>query len=278
LNRETPALGTRVGHAEWGDNRFRGHSVAHELAGRETTTGLLALAIGGRRVDPIECGVLDDIGVVVTVGDPRVWPLKLVRVTASYGGCLAAVAAINVCFEGARVGQPAAGLAAAFLLDLSRRMRAFSARRASHDDRAFDDLALEDECRRLLERKDRLFGFGVPFRARDERLDMLIERVAARGRSELPYWRLFTRVVEILRRIRQLEPNVGLGAAAACLDIGFTPAQIGPLIAALGSADLWSNAFEGAQQAPPCMQSLPIDSVRYVGPPPIRSPRGIDEG
>jgi hypothetical protein len=270
-------LRTRVGHAEWGDNRFCGHSVARELAGGETIAGLLALAIGGRRVDPIERGLLDDIGVVASVGDPRIWPLKLVRVTASYGGCLAAVAAVNVCSEGAMVGQHGTGLAAALLLDLSRRMRAFEVFEASPDVLALDDLALEDECRRLLDKKGRLFGFGVPFRERDERLDMLFERVAARGRSELPYWRLCTRVAKTVRRIRPLEPNIGLGAAAICLDIGFTPAQIGPLVTALCSADFWANAFEGAHQAPPCLQSLPIGSVRYMGPPPISSPRAVDE-
>jgi hypothetical protein len=278
LNRETPALPTRVGHAEWGDNRFRGHSVVRELAGRETIAGLLALAIGGRRVDPVESGLLDDIGVVASVGDPRIWPLKLVRITASYGGCLAAVAAVNVCSEGAMVGQHGVGAAAALLLDLSRRMRAFNVAGASPEILAQDDLALEDECRRLLEKKGRLFGFGVPFRERDERLDMLIDRVAARERGELPYWRLFTRVAETVRRIRLLEPNIGLGAAAVCLDIGFTPGQIGPLVTALCSADFWANAFEGAEQAPPGMQSLPLGSVRYVGPPPISSPRAAYAG
>jgi hypothetical protein len=271
-------LPTRLGHAEWGDNRFRGLSMARDLAGRETTTGLVALAIGGRRLDPIERGLLDDIGVVGSVGEPRIWPLKLVRVTASYGGCLAAVAAVNVCSEGAMVGQHAVGLAAALLLDLSRRMRAFNVIGASPDVLALDDLALENECRRLLEEKGRLFGFGVPFRKRDERLDMLIERVVASGRSELPYWRLSTRVAETVRRIRRLEPNIGLGAAAICLDIGFTPAQIGPLVMAIGSTDFWSNAVEGAEQAPACLQTLPRGSVNYIGPAPRPSPRATRNG
>jgi len=277
LNREAPPLPTRVGHAEWGDNRIRGHSVARDLAGRETIVGLLALAIGGRRIDANERGLLDDIGVVGSVGDPRIWPLKLVRVTAAYGGCLAGVAAVTVCSEGAIVGQHAVGLAAELLLSLSHRMRAFNVFGASPEVLALDDLVLEDECRRLLEKKGRLSGFGVAFRERDERLDMLIERVAARGRSELPYWRLSTKLAETVRRIRRLEPNIGLGAAAICLDIGFTPAQIGPLITAIGSTDSWSNAFEGSQQAPACLQSLPIGSVRYVGPPPLCSPRAVDE-
>jgi hypothetical protein len=228
------------------------------------------LAVGGRRLDPIERALLDDIAAVLTVGDPRVWPLKLVRLTSSYGGCLAAVAAVTVCFEGARVGMPTIGLAAEVLVGLHHRTRATRDRGESPD-----DVALEEECKRLLAAGERLFGFGVPFRKRDERLDMLIERVAAHGRSELPYWRLFTRAGETFRRIRNLEPNVGLGIAAICLDIGFAPAQIGPLTTALGSTDFWANAVEGAEQMPPSLQMLPESSVRYVGPAPRCSPRAI---
>jgi hypothetical protein len=273
LKSETPALPTRVGHAEWGDNRFCGHSVARDLAGRESLAGLMALAIGGRRLQPEACALIDDLAIILMVGDPRIWPLKLVRVASAYGGPLAAVAAATVSFAGARVGHPAAGLAAEVLVKIEQRV---AAARATADVSA--EAALEDECKRLLADAGRPYGFGVPFRPRDERLVMLGERVAARGRGEFAYWRLFEQVAETVRRIRGLEPNVGLGAAAVCLDLGFTPAQIGPLITALGACDFWSNAVEGAEQAPPCLQTLPIGSVRYVGPAPRCSPRALDDG
>ena len=260
-SRGSPVLPTRVGHAEWGDNRFRGHSVARDLAGQESLAGLLALAIGGRRLDREERGLLDDVAAVVTVGDPRIWPLKLARLTACYGGCLAGVAAATICLDGAKVGPPATGLAAEVLVDLHARLARRGARRDAHD-----PSVLERECQRMLEARGRLFGFGVAFRPRDERITMLSARVAARGRSELPYWRLFVRVGDVFRRIHNLEPNVGLGAAAVCLDMGFTPAQIGPLMMALGASDFWSNAFEGAEQAPAVLRRLPSTNVRYVGP------------
>jgi hypothetical protein len=259
LNQENLTLPTFVGHAEWGDNRFRGHSIARDLAGHESVAGLFAMAIAGRRLDPSESALLDDLATVIIVADPRVWPLKLVRVVSSYGGSLGAVAAATVCFQGARVGHPTAGLAAELLVELERRLRASPLGET-------DERALDDECHRILNERDRLFGFGVPFRNRDERLDMLIERVTARGRSNLCYWQLFTRVAATLRRIKNLEPNVGLGLAAACLDIGFAPSAIGPLVTALGSVDFWSNAVEGATQAPPILRALPESCVRYVGP------------
>ena len=270
---EKPALLTRVGHAEWGDNRFHGQSVARDLAGRESVTGLLAMAMGGRRLEPEERAVLDDLATVITVGDPRVWPLKLVRVASAYGGAMAAVAAGTVSFAGARVGYPAAGLAAEVLAKIAERIA--GARSTGHE---AAEAILGDECNRLLADGGRPYGFGVPFRPRDERLVMLAERVAARGRCHLSHWRIFEQITETIRRMRGLEPNVGLGAAAVCLDIGFKPVQIGPLVTALGAADFWANAVEGAEQAPASLQILPRGSVNYIGPAPRSSPRATSKG
>jgi hypothetical protein len=262
---ERPTLPTRVGLAQWGDNRFRGYSAANDLSGCETTTGLLVLAIVGRRVDEGERLMLDDMATVTNVADPRIWPLKLVRVTSAYGGSLAAFAAATVCLQGARIGHEMVGRAAEILRVLRDRLLASEA--------PDSDEVLEVHCRQLLADQGRLLGLGVPFRPRDERVDMLVERVDARGRNALPYWLLFTRAADTFWRIRHVRPNMGLAAAAICLDMGFTPAQIGPLITALAAPAYWANAFEGAEQAPACLQMLPESCVRYVGPPPRKSPR-----
>jgi len=264
MSGERPTLRTRVGLAEWGDNRFRGYSAAHDLSGRESIGGLLVLAIAGRRIDANERLMLDDMATVTNVADPRIWPLKLVRVTSSYGGCLAAFAAVTVSLEGARIGHEMVGRAAEILVRLHDGLVASGTE---------SDDVLEELCRRLLAEHGRVLGLGVPFRPRDERVDMLMERVAARGRSEQPYWQLFTRAAEIFWRIRRVRPNMGLAAAAICLDMGFTPTQIGPLITALAAPAYWANAVEGAEQMPPSLQTLPERCVRYVGPALRKSPR-----
>jgi hypothetical protein len=261
-------LRTRVGHAEWGDNRFRGYSVARDLAGHEAMTSLLALAIAGRRLDDNERLMLDDLATVTTVADPRVWPLKLVRVTAAYGGCNAAVAALTVGLEEAPIGYHAAGRAAAVLVELREGLLAEGA-----DVLKVDDEVFERHCRRRIGDSGRPFGFEVPFRERDERIDMLTERVAARGRSALPYWRLFVRASDAYWQISKVRPNIPVPLGAICLDMGFTPAQIGPLMTAIGASAFWANACEGAEQAPACLQKLPDECVRYVGPAPRLSPR-----
>jgi hypothetical protein len=262
---DMPEMTTRIGHAEWGDNRFCGHSVARDLAGREGYVGLLALSIAGRRLAPDERALLDDLSVVISTADPRIWPLKLVRVTAAFGGCLSAVAAATLLLEGALIGPHVTGQAAELLL-------AVSAALASSDD---TDAVLERECRRLLAPGRRLAGLGVPFRPEDERLTMLSERVEARGRAGLPYWTLFVRVRRAFRRIKKLETNIGLGAAAVCHDIGFNPRQTAILLVALGQNDFWSNAVEGAAQAPALLRRLPPTHLRYVGRAPRLSPRAM---
>jgi hypothetical protein len=265
---EAPILRTCVGHAEWGDNRFRGYSVARDLAGWESVSSLLALAIVGRRIDENERLMLDDLATVTNVADARIWPLKLVRVTAAYGGCNAAVAALTVGLENTPIGHHATGRAAELLLQLRDGLLANGCHHATGHDGA-----LEDQCRQLLADSERHLEFWVPFRPRDERVDMLSERVAARGRGELPYWRLFANAAETFWRIKRVRPNMGLAAAAICLDMGFTPAQIGPLITALAVPAYWANAFEGAGQMPLTLQTLPESSVRYLGPPSRVSPR-----
>ena len=84
---------------------------------RESFVGLLFLALAGRRPDENERGLLEDIAVAMTVAYPRIWPLKLGRLASSYGGCLAAVAAITVCLEGAYIGHWTSLKAAQLLID-----------------------------------------------------------------------------------------------------------------------------------------------------------------
>jgi hypothetical protein len=41
--------------------------------------------------------------------------------------------------------------------------------------------------------------------------------------------------------------------------------------------NLVANAFEGAQQSPEVLRTLPAPCIRYVGPPPRRSLRAREE-
>ncbi len=260
-----PSLPTRVGHAEWGDNRYFGFSVGSELAGAETVSGLIALATAGRRLVPEERAVLDDIAVAMTVADARIWPLKMTRVVSSYGGSLAAVAVANVCLEEAYVGHWTSGEAAVLLSALREEAPELTV------------AAMREPLDRRFREGARLVGFGVPFRPEDERLRMLRECLARRGRTGLLYWRTLEAASGAARLLRSLEPNIGLAVAAACLDLGFTPRQISLLCVALGQTDYFANAVEGAEQCPAALRRIPDDAIEYVGKTDRTSPREAGE-
>lgn len=256
---QIPPLPTRVGQARHGDNHFFGMSVSAELAGSETVTGLIALSIAGRRMAPEERAVLDDVAVVMTVADPRIWPLKLTRVLSAYGSALPALAAANLCIERAHIGHFTTGIAAQNLVELA----------AASTERGTVAEAVEG----MLARGGRFMGFGVPFRPRDERVESLRGCLRARGRTDLPYWRLFESLCEVMLERKALAPNIGLAVAAACLDLGFSPREISLLAVALGQTDYLANVVEGASQAPEVLRELPPHTVRHVGRAPRKSPR-----
>jgi hypothetical protein len=253
-------LVTRVGRADWGENQFLGHAVRGELARDETLTGALVLAITGRRASREQRDVIDDITVSMLVADPRIWPLKMVRVVSAHGGAMAAFGAALLAAEGAVVGPSATKAAAELLCELGAAVS------------GTPDTALESAFDAQLARTGRLAGFGVPFRDRDERVLVLRERLIRRGAAELPHWRLFEQVTSLARLRHRLESNVVLAMAAACLDAGFAPAEVAQITMLAFQPAYLANALEGARQAPEILRRLPADSIRYAGRAPRSGP------
>jgi len=259
------SIPTRVAHGGHDDNRYFGYSTFAELLGDETYTGLNVMAVAGRRVDRASREMLDDLAVITTVADPRIWPLKLTRVVASYGGTLAAFAAGQLCMEGDLIGPWSTRFAAELWAEL----------RNAIDDDCADDTRVQAEMTSLLARRKRLVGYGVPFQAHDKRFFALRQRVEQRGLQGGPHWRLqeaFSRRVEAERG---LGPNILAGASALLLDLGFSVAETPALMTFLAQHNFAANAIEGARQAPAVLRSLPVDTATYVGEPPRESPRAI---
>jgi hypothetical protein len=253
---------TRIAHAEWGDNRLQGHSVANDLLGAEPWLGIVALGVTGRRLTASERGILDDLGVIMTVADPRIWPLKLTRLVASYGDTLAGLAAGALAIDEALIGNWTFRDVAALLRALRRSVTIPD-----------DFSSVEAACRAQLASSRRILGFGIAARPVDERVEMLKLRVAARGRDRLEYWTLFENVCEAVFRMKGLRPNIASAAAAVCLDLGFDERETAVICAFIGLSDFLPNAAEGAVQMSPLLQSLDPASIRYVGPPPRDSGR-----
>ena len=257
---------TRVAHWGYDEHRYFGHRVFEELTGRETLTGLTALSVLGRRLSP-ECrAVIDEVACAVTLADPRIWPLKLTRVIASYGVALPAAAAGLLVEEGARIG-PWAGVQAAKLLVTLRE---------EIGERVADAQFVREAVQRYLAEHHVVWGFGIPFRDRDERLVAFRACMRRRGRDTLPYWTTMEAVAPVLREARQTEPNISAAFAATFLDMGLEPYQIGALASSVMHHMFVANALEGAAQPGP-LRKLPDECVRYVGRGPRSSPRAEQE-
>ncbi len=261
---EPPTIETRVAHAGHEDHAYRGFMVFRDLEAETTLAGLLSLGIAGRRLGPEEAEVLDELAWSWTVADPRIWPLKVTRLAASYGGFLPGLAAglvsVDCRFVGAWRNAPAA---ARWLL----RLRQDLGPELDHP------RALTAAAEDLVASRPYLAGFGVPYRREDERVPALRRRLEARDRLKLPYLRLFDAVTEVVRREWDMEPNIAGLAAAVCLDLGFELPELGPLMIALAVHMFIANAHEGALQRSPALRRLPDEKIRYVGKPPRKSPR-----
>ncbi len=256
-------LFTRVGHAGWNDHRHFGKWVFSELAGNTSSTGLIALAATGRLPDELTCGILDDIAVVLTVADPRIYPLKLVRLATSFGDPLAGLATAVAAMEGAIVGPQIAQNAALWLVEAAQRL----------GNSIQDDNEIQRVIAELLDERGRLSGFGVPFRNVDERRTALMDRASARRMDGGTYWKLHDRIASLVGELRGIPANVGLSVAALSLDMGFRPEELAPLYTGLTINVFLANSVEGARQAPAVLRRLPDESIEYAGVPPRSIPR-----
>lgn len=260
---EKPVLPTRVARAGWEEHEYFDWRIFRDLTGRESLAGMLYLAATGKRGDAEDLAVVDAIAGVVAVADPRIWPLKIVRVASAYGSVLPAMATGALFFESATLGSMLACDAAAVLVSIHAGMGV----------ERYDDEALERHIRELVRTGRRFPGFGVPFRPQDERLVALSSLLRARGRDERTHFRVFRKLADVVRAERRTEPNALGGIAAALLDAKVPADRVGVLLYALVQYGQLANAVEGAAQAPELLRTLPEGCVEYRGPAPRVSPR-----
>ena len=248
---------TRVAHHLVGDNRFFGLSVK-SLVGKVTYTDMIALAATGRRPTLEQRESLDELGTLVTSADPRIWPVKLTRLLASYGGTILAYAAGQLTMENEHIGPWVTGPSATALVALH----------AAIGDVGDDESSLNERVADFVKRTSRIIGYGVPFRTSDERLDMLVARMRVTGRDQLPFWKLHVALNEEMKRAKGLVPNITAGLAAMLLDHGYTPREAAMLTTYFWQPAFAANASEAAEQCEESMRQLPDDAIDYVGQAP----------
>lgn len=257
---------TRSGHWGWDEHRYFGHRVFEDLTGKQSLTAIVALSVLRRPLPPDDVAVLDDMAGVVTLADPRIWPLKLTRLIASYGAAIPAVAAGLLMEEGARIG-PSTGVGAAEVLV------EFQSRIGGHVDDGAHVRAVVGE---YLAEHSFVWGFGTPYRNRDERFVAFRECLRRRGRDQRPYFRTLEAVARVIREERQAEPNIGAAVAAMSLDMGLAPSEVGVMSAVMMQHMFFGHAVEEAAAPSKLLSKLPDEYVRYRGRKPRTSPRASD--
>ena len=260
--RDPTRLTTRVGHAEHGDNRFRGRSVRDELTGALPYWSLLSVAVGHRPLGADECELLDALSVAACAADPRIWPLKAVRLGSAGGSATLGMCAGLLVTDGVHGPRSTT--------DAARLFATIRARLGSDESDDALAAALEPE---LAARILPLPGCGVAARPLDERVTAFDDWRTRDGRSLGPTWVLMRRVEALLVAKRRTPVNITGAAAAILLDLGFAPAQVHLPALFVAIPNFVANAAEGAEQAPAALRELPTSVVRYVGLPPRRSPR-----
>ncbi len=254
---ELEPIVTRVAHTGADELRFQGRKVFAELLGHASVGQMLVLGISGKLLDAEAIAIIDDIVTAMSSADPRMWPFKLTRLGAAHGLASLGTSVSLIAAEGGMFGSNRMLASTTWLLDLHGAVGAGPIEKAAILD------ALDRDSR----------GFGVLYRARDERFEALVRQIVRRGRAERPFTALCLRAVEVARTERKVEPHVFLVVAAICLDLGIAPHAIASVATLLLFHDSLANAVEGAHQHPTSLQSLPRRCVDYVGVPTRTSER-----
>ncbi len=270
-------LKTRLAHAGWDDHRLRGRSLFKEVLGDNTAFwDLWSFSLGGPELNETDRRVLDAMATCYTAADPRIPPLKLIRILSSYGSVMAAIAGGLAYQENAQIGIWPVDAASSDLIDIHRSVRKQTSS-TSHSDEKVKQ-AIREVLGKWAAKRRRPAGFGVPARPSDERVKALRKRMEALNRDNGRYWLLAHHVEEILARKRPIPLNIAGACGAACLDMGFTPRQIGVFAIAFAIHAFAGNAFEGSEDTVEILQKLPDSFILYTGPKDRISPRANREG
>lgn len=252
-------IDTRVGLIVEGDNRFLGRSAYGDWCERMTSAcdGLL-VALGVRDPSPASREALRLAMLGTMSPDARVWPLKLTRLLASHGDPLAGFFGAQLVSTGKVMGPGAALHAARALQFVANRVG-----EAPTDAQVATAVAAwKTRC------GGKVGGFGVPFRAEDERRVHLLRLAAGTPTADGRHYRLHEQVVAAMHPLR---PNVAFTVAALFLDIGIDAEHAGVALAVTMSHVFLAHALEAAAQDGPRLHSLPADAVEYRGVPPRHS-------
>lgn len=260
----------RAGHIGDRDNRFCGHGVFTELHAATRDPFELVLLALGLRIADVDVEVVRCMALALCSPDARVWPLKLARTLAAYGNPIAGCFGAQLASDSERMGPGTAAGAAASLRWLAEELAA--AGLTVDADAAAVDAELAAAVERHRASRGRIMGFGVPFRAEDERLIALRQMLAGHPATRRPTWRLFERLATVMRARDGLAPNIVIALAALLVDLGLAPHRAGMLVGMIMAPNFCAHALDAADHDGGLLIELPPEVLAYQGTAPRRSP------
>ncbi len=195
------------------DHALRDRYIFKDFVGQRTFFQTAVYAITGLELGKEDAEMLEQIGNANLQIDRRAWPLAATRRVAARGGGYAAAVVAGQ----AMMGSPVlAGSAAADCARFLRRAQA-----AAHEGRPVAALVAE-----LVERDERVMGFGRPVVGADERVPVMVALLSRRGRADLPFVSLLRAAEAAFLTHKDLRSNAAAWAAAILSDFGMSPEQV----------------------------------------------------
>lgn len=243
---------TRAGLIGHDDNRFLGRSVFERFVLEVKSPSDAVAAALGVPLGPENREALRLAAIATTSPDARVWPLKLCRLLSSYGDPVAGFYGAQLVSGGPIMGPGAAANAAAGLEFIARRR-----------EEGVEMAVALDAWKR--QNRGRVGGFGVPFRAEDERLVALRRILPETGLEGRPYWKLS---LALMAEMAPEVPNVALAIAALLLDCGVPARRCGMALSVLMTHVFLAHALEASDTDGAALYQLPPEDLEYAGVPP----------
>jgi len=122
-----------------------------------------------------------------------------------------------------------------------------------------------------------VWGFGTPYRGRDERVIAFRKCMEQRHRTQLPYYRTMSAVAVAMKEATNAEPNIGGVLASVLLDMGLEPREVGAMVVGLAQHMFFAQAIESANTPNLALREMPAEYVTYRGREPRTSPRAFAE-
>jgi len=253
LLQNTDRLATRMGQAFVGTRAvFRGHDLHAELRHMDWLE-LYVFGITGRRFSEPQVRLLHAMWVCTSYPDTRLWNNRVAALSASTRstpalGISAALALSEATIYG---GHPFVS-SIDFLIRARQRVDAGEALR--------DVVAQELSS-------GRIYGYGRPIAAIDERLPWLTDIAQRHALADGPHHRIALEVEALLvARDPKLRMNYAALMSALCADLGFTPTQMHHFQVPVFLAGMSPCFVEAAERAPGTVFPMSCAHIDYHGP------------